>query len=117
MPLYMTQFAYTPEAWAALTKKPENRAEGLSRLAKEMGGRLVDMYYCFGDFDGVALIEAPDDATAAATIMAAAAPGHLKATRTTRLIPVTEAMEAMKKAGNVAYAPPQGMAERAGARR
>jgi hypothetical protein len=25
MALYMAQFAYTAEAWAALTRKPENR--------------------------------------------------------------------------------------------
>ena len=32
MTLYMTQFAYTPDAWAALTKKPEDRSETLRNL-------------------------------------------------------------------------------------
>jgi hypothetical protein len=26
MPLYMTQFAYTPEAWAAIVDNPEDRS-------------------------------------------------------------------------------------------
>jgi hypothetical protein len=26
MPVYVTQFAYTPEAWAALTDNPEDRS-------------------------------------------------------------------------------------------
>jgi hypothetical protein len=26
MPAYVTQFAYTPEAWAALTDNPEDRS-------------------------------------------------------------------------------------------
>src|SRR4051812_26888589 len=32
MPMYMLQFAYTPEAWAGLVKSPENRAEAISAL-------------------------------------------------------------------------------------
>ena len=37
MPLYMTQFAYTPQAWAALTKKPENREEIFRGLVQKEG--------------------------------------------------------------------------------
>ena len=33
LPLYMTHVAYTPQAWAALTKKPENREEATRALA------------------------------------------------------------------------------------
>jgi uncharacterized protein with GYD domain len=109
MPLYMLQFAYTSEAWAALQKNPQNRAEVLSTLANKMGGRLVDLYYCFGEYDGVVLIEAPDDVTATAMVLAAIAPGHVKSTRTTRLMTVDDTMEALRKAGSVTYAAPQGM--------
>ena len=112
MPLYMTQFAYTAEAWAALTKNPQNRAEGLSAMARSMGAKLVDVYYCFGDYDGIVLLDAPDDVTATAVIMAATVPGHLKTTRTTRLLTVEEGMQAMRKAGAAAYAAPQGTAAR-----
>jgi hypothetical protein len=31
MPLYMTQFAYTPEAWATLVDNPEDRSEERTR--------------------------------------------------------------------------------------
>jgi uncharacterized protein with GYD domain len=112
MPLYMIQASYTSEAWAAMAKKPENRAEALSALSKEMGGRLVDIYFCFGEYDVVALCEFPDDTTATAAVIAAVSPGHVKATRTTRLMGVNEAMEAMRKAGSVTYAPPAGMSAR-----
>jgi len=62
MPLYMTQFGYTVRrGWTG--QESENRAEGFSTLAKKMGGRLVDLYYCFGEYDGVVLFEAPDDAS------------------------------------------------------
>src|SRR5919197_3402693 len=111
MPVYMTQFAYTPQAWAALAKQPENRAEAFSKLAKELGGRLIDLYYCFGEYDGVVLFEAPDDSTASGMVIAAAVPGHLRSTRTTRLMTVNETVESLRKAGAVAYAPPRGMGE------
>jgi uncharacterized protein with GYD domain len=113
MPLYMVQFGYTSDAWAALQKNPQNRAEGFSALANTLGGRLVDLYYCFGEYDGVLLLEAPDDVTATAVILAAIAPGHVRTTRTTRLMTVDETVEAMRKAGRATYAAPQGMPARA----
>jgi len=113
MPLYMLQFAYTADAWAALQKNPQNRAEGFSAMAAQMGGRLVDAFYCFGEYDGMALLEAPDDVTATAMVLATVAPGHMKSTRTTRLMTIDEAVQAMRKAGAVSYAPPQGMPTRA----
>jgi uncharacterized protein with GYD domain len=110
MPLYMVQFAYTAEAWAALAKQPQSRAQGVGDLARKLGGRLVDLYYCFGEYDGVVLLEMPDDSTATAFVIAAVGPGHIKSSRTTRLMTVDETTEAMKKAGQASYAPPSGMA-------
>ena len=109
MPMYMAQFAYTPEAWAGLIRSPENRAEAFSALTKQFGARLVDVYYCFGEYDGVVLFEAPDDATATALMVTAISPGHVKATRTTRLMTVDEMQDALRKAGTATYAPPTGM--------
>ncbi len=106
MPLYMTQFAYTADAWAALAHNPVNRAEGFRTLTEQQGGRFVDLFYTFGEYDRLVIFEALDDTVAAAIVIAAAAPGHLKAVRTTRLLTVPEAMEAMRKAGAVSYAAP-----------
>ena len=52
-------------------------------------------YYCFGEYDGVVIFEAPDEATATATIITAIAPGHLKATEKTVSITVEDTAEAM----------------------
>ena len=106
MPLYMTQFAYTPQAWAALTKKPENREEAFRGLVQKLGGRVVSLYNCFGEYDVVAIFEAPDETTAAATILAAVSPGHLKASKTTTLMTTEQMMEAMRKAGAQTYRAP-----------
>jgi len=40
MPLYITQFAYTREAWATLTHNPEDRSLGMRDLLERGGGRL-----------------------------------------------------------------------------
>ncbi len=108
MALYMIQFAYTPEAWAALTKQPQDRSALIRQMAERMGGRLVGLYYCFGEYDGIVLFEAPDDITAAASSLASTSAGHIKAIRTTRLYSVAEMMEAMRKAGSDPISPPRG---------
>ena len=102
----MTQFSYTPEAWAALLRNPVDRSEALRAVGRATRRQLVSLYYAFGDYDGVFIGEAPDDATAAAIVLAAVSPGHVKSTKTTRLLTVEEAMEAMRKAGSVTYRAP-----------
>ena len=51
MPLYMTQFAYTPETWAVLIQNLEDRSEAVRRLLENMGGRLISFYNSIGEYD------------------------------------------------------------------
>ena len=106
MAVYMIQGTYTTEAWATMTKNPQDRRTPIRELAQKLGGRLVDVYYCFGEYDVVVRIEAPDDSTASAVVLAALSPGHLKAIKTTKLFTVEETMETMRKAGSVTYPAP-----------
>jgi uncharacterized protein with GYD domain len=106
MPLYMTQFSYTAEAWSALAKSPQDRGQAFAALTQKLGGRFHNIYYCFGDYDGLVMFEADDDRSAAATIVAAIAPGHLKATKTTPLFTMEEALDIMRRAGEASYAGP-----------
>ena len=106
---FMVQATYTPEAWGAMAKRPEDRREALHQLAEKAGARLRDLYFCFGESDVVAIIEAPDAATAAAISIAANAAGHLKAIKTTQLMTVEESLEVMRKAGSYGpYRAPKG---------
>ncbi|MCA1718498.1 MAG: GYD domain-containing protein [Actinobacteria bacterium] len=107
MPLYMTQFTYTPEAWKALVKSPEDRGKVFGELVEKMDGRLVSMYYCMGEYDGLVIYEAADEATAMATVLTAISPGHLRATKTTVLLSVEDTMGAMNKANAEAYPGPK----------
>ena len=108
MALYMTQFSYTAEAWAALVKNPADRSVGVKTLLEKMGGKLHHLYYSFGDQDGIVIMEAPDETTAAAVALAVVARGHLKGTKTTQLLTVEQAVEAMGKASAQVYAGPEG---------
>ena len=106
MALYLVQFAYTAEALATMTQNPQDRSVPSRELIEKLDGRMIGFYYCLGEYDGVALYEAPDDTTAAAISMAAVSPGHLKASHTTRLFTVEETMEAMRKAGSISFQGP-----------
>ncbi len=108
MSLFMTQFSYTSEAWAKLVKNPEDRTVPLKAMAKKLGGRVIDVYYCFGEYDGIVLMEAPDENTAAACVLAATTAAHLTATKTTVLQSVKDAMASWAKAGSVVYPAPTG---------
>lgn len=106
MALYMSQFVYTPEAWAALAKNPQDRTEIVGKLLQGVGGKLVSLYYCFGEYDGVLIFEAPDSTAAVAGLIAAVGAGHLKSLKTTPLITTREATDAMHKAGTVSLPTP-----------
>jgi uncharacterized protein with GYD domain len=107
MVLYMVQFAYTSEAWTAFTKHPEDRTAAVQSLAKKLGCRVEALYYSFGEYDGFLILEAPDETTVTAFVLAANAPGHLRATKTTVLMRAGAVVESMKKAGGMEYKGPK----------
>jgi hypothetical protein len=53
------------------------------------------------------ILEAPDETTVTAFALAAMGPGHLRATKTTVLMRAEAVVEAMRKAGGIAYKGPK----------
>ena len=106
MPIYMSQFSYTPEAWAALARQPEDRSEAIGGQLESLGGQLISFYYSFGDYDGVIIAEAPDETTIATALVAAVAAGHLKTLKTTTLLSAEDGMEVLRRAGEMTYRAP-----------
>lgn len=106
MPHYLLQATYTPEAWASLLRRPQDRARAMRPIARQLKGRLVSFYLAFGDNDVVGIGEFPDDNSAAAFSMAVAAGGAVKSIKTTPLMTVAEGVNAMRKAKRVGYKPP-----------
>ena len=107
MPHYLIQGSYTADAWAKMTRQPEDREKLYRGLIERAGGKLQAFYFAFGEKDVVAILEAPDAVTAAALSMAVAAPGHVRSITTTPLLTVAEGMAAMKKAGGMTYQGPK----------
>jgi uncharacterized protein with GYD domain len=102
MHLYMHQAAYTPESIAAQIRNPEDRLEVATRPTVEAaGGKFIAGGFSFGEYDLVALFEAPDDVSAATVSLAVSAGGALKAVRTTRLLGGAEWVEALKRTPSV----------------
>ena len=103
---YMVQAAYTPEAWATQIKNPQNVLDRVRGAVEALGGKIVGAWYSFGDYDIVAIAEYPDNVSAAAFSIAAAAGGSVKSAKTTPLLTLQEGMDAMEKARGSGYKPP-----------
>jgi uncharacterized protein with GYD domain len=94
----MHQAAYTPESIAAQAKNPEDRLEVATRPAVEAaGGRLITGGFSLGEFDVVAIFEAPDDVSAAVVALAVSAGGAIRSAKTTRLLSGAEWVEALRR--------------------
>ena len=106
MPLYLSRFSYATEAKRALLAAPQDRSGAAREVAESVGGKLLGFWYAFGEFDGVFLMEAPDNAAAAAVGMAVGASGALSEIETTVLLDMDEAQDAMRKAAEATYRPP-----------
>jgi len=99
MPIFMYQFKYTPKAWAGFVKKPEDRGALVDELLKNLGGRLISIYYTAGEWDGLVIYEATNEIKALASVITIVAPGHLAETHTTVLYTmIPDVMNAMKMA-------------------
>ncbi len=107
MALYAQQIAYTPTAWAAQLKAPQNRLEAVQQVIERLGGRLVNGWFTFGDYDVLVICELPDNVSATAFSMAVAAGGALKAVKTTPLLTFEDGIAAMHKAREAEYTPPR----------
>ena len=103
---YMLQFTYTPEAWATLSKNPQDRSKPIKELVEKLGGQFLGLYYCFGEYDGFVLMELPDDITASAAVFLGITPGHIKEGKTTKLFTVEETMQALRLAGSLTFGGP-----------
>src|SRR3712207_9268900 len=106
MPVYLMRFSYTPETWSRLVQNPEDRRDAARAYLEQVGGGLLGFWYGFGEYDGYAILEAPDNVAAAGAVLAIAAGGALASVETTVLMTVEETLEALGKAKEVGYRRP-----------
>src|SRR6266849_255700 len=106
MPYYLLQATYSPEAWSGMVKNPQNRLDAVRPVIEKLGGKVEGGWLAFGEYDIVLVCQLPNNVSAAAFSMAASAGGAVKTVKTTPLMTIDEAMEAMRKASGVDYRPP-----------
>ena len=108
MPHYLLQASYTGEAWGTQIRGPQNVIDRVRPAVEGLGGSIDSVFYAFGEYDVVAIVQFPDNASAGAFSVAASAGGAVNAIKTTPLITIEEGMEMMRKAGGAGYRPPGG---------
>ena len=105
MPSYLLQVSYSAAAWAAIIKRPQDRTEAVRKPIEKLGGTIGPAWFTFGEYDLIAVIDMPDNVSAAAFAIAAAGGGACKNVKTTPLLSIEEGLAAMKKAGTSGYKP------------
>ena len=108
MARYMIQASYSNQGIADLVSNPQDRAAAIRPLIERMGGKLESFDYAFGDYDVVVIAELPNNVAMASIAMAVGATGAASSFKTTVLMPMEEAVEAMRQASGVGYRPPGG---------
>ena len=108
MARYLIQASYTSESIQNMVRNPQDRSAVVGAMAERWGGTAESFYFAFGEYDVVAIVDVPDNVTMAAIAMAVGGSGGLKTFKTTILIPMDDAVEAMRKASSISYQPPRG---------
>src|SRR3989442_13695019 len=102
MPVYLMRFSYTPETWSRLIQNPEDRRDAARAYIEQVGGALHGFWYGFGEYDGYAIFEAPDNVSMAGAVLAIAAGGSRSPDRTNGLLTLNESVEALAKGRDMA---------------
>lgn len=64
MPAYINLFKFTQQGIADVKGSPD-RVKAVKAATEKMGGRTIGVWWTLGEYDLVAVSEAPDDQTAA----------------------------------------------------
>ena len=105
MATYLLEVSYTSAAMAALVANPQDRTQVVSKAVKKLGGKVIGLWFAFGDSDVIGVVEMPDNAAMASFAMAIAAGGACSKVKTTALLSTAEALAAMQKASSTGYKP------------
>jgi uncharacterized protein with GYD domain len=108
MAFYLYQISYSKEAIQALVATPSDREAAARKLIEALGGKLHHLFFAFGEWDVICLVEGPDDKMMMAGAAAVASAGTVSRSSTIKLMTAADAMAAMTMAGKVtgAYKPP-----------
>jgi uncharacterized protein with GYD domain len=88
MPTYIMMSKWTPQGLQNIKQSP-TRLDAGRKAYEALGVKMTSFFMTIGQYDMVAIVEAPDDATLAKAILATASQGSLT-TETCRAFPENE---------------------------
>ena len=77
MSLYIILWSYTDQGIKNVKDSPKRVNIFKSKL-ENAGGKLIDMYYTFGKFDGVSIVEAPSDEALMSSLLSIGSQGNAR---------------------------------------
>jgi len=80
MPTYVSLVKFSQHGLQTMKDKGVERAEMVKKNAQALGGKLVQAYYCLGEYDVVAIWDFPDNKTAMKAAVMNASMGHIQIT-------------------------------------
>ena len=95
MATYIALSSFTDQGIRTV-KDSTKRADGVAKAAKKFGCKLTQIYWTLGSYDLVAIIDAPDDASATAFALAIGMAGNVR-TQTLRAFSKDEMNEILGK--------------------
>jgi uncharacterized protein with GYD domain len=101
MPIFITQGRYSRDAIKGMIAKPEDRAEEVTKLCQQAGGKLLSHYVTFGEYDWITIAEMPSHREMSAAVLAAAGGGGVTDMKTTVAMTTAEAKEIFAATGKL----------------
>ena len=106
MSKFLLQLSYTSDAWTTQVKNPTSPLDRATTVIESLGGKIESLYYAFGEYDLVGIMDMPSNVNAAAVSLAVNAGGAVKSMQTTPLMELDEGVAAMRAAAAATYSPP-----------
>ena len=106
----LVQVCYRSLQAQAMIDKPSDREKVAEAFVSAFGGKLLQFFFSYGDYDAIFIAEFPDRESMSAVLMTMSGTNGFDAIHTTILFPMDEAMAAMRKAAATDHgqAPPSG---------
>jgi uncharacterized protein with GYD domain len=76
MPIYVTLFKWTDQGRKDVGTLPDRAAAVEKRIEEQVGGKVIGNYVTMGQYDQIAITEAPDDETVAKMALMIAGRGN-----------------------------------------
>ena len=107
---FLFQWTYKDSAVQAMLDKPQDRPGELRKAVEAFGGKVHHFFFAFGAYDGLAIVEFPDNESCAACSFTLTGAGANNALATTVLLSAEEGYRAVQQANQTrtGYQPPVG---------